>query len=147
MKKFFQDFKEFALKGNIMDMAVGVVIGAAFGKIVTALVENIISPLIGLLLGNVNLADKGVALGKAGADGAELVLKWGAFVQAIIDFLIIALCIFIVLRIIMNIKKKAEALTKKNKEEEEEAEPEETELDILKEIRDSLVKKEDEADK
>ncbi len=142
MKGFFKDFKEFALKGNIIDMAVGVIIGGAFGKIVTALVEKIISPLIGLLLGNVNLADKGVELRAAEGEAEALVLQWGAFVQAIIDFLIIALSIFLVLRIIMKAKKKAEALKKKEEEEEKEEEPAETELDILKEIRDSLVKKE-----
>ncbi len=155
MKKFFKDFKEFALKGNILDMAVGVIIGGAFGKIVTSLVSDIITPLISLLTGSSTFAGLKHVFkpevfhledGEKVIDQAEIALTYGQFLQNIIDFLLIALSIFIVLRIIMNVKKKAEALAKKNKEEEEAA-PEETELDILKEIRDSLVKKEDEADK
>lgn len=151
MKKFFKDFKEFALKGNILDMAVGVIIGGAFGKIVTSLVADIITPLISLLTGSTTFAglkhvfkpevfhmEDGVKV----VDQAEIALTYGQFLQNIIDFLLIALSIFVVLRIIMNIKKKAEEIKNKGKEEEEAA-PEETELDILKEIRDSLVKKDE----
>lgn len=153
MKKstFFADFKAFISKGNILDMAVGVVIGGAFGKIVTALVENIVTPLISILTGKVSLVDLKWVISEAilNEDGteqvAELALKYGAFIQSIIDFLIIALCIFIVLRVMTKAQKKMEELKNKGKEPEieEEKEPEETELSILKEIRDSLAKKDE----
>lgn len=147
MKKFFSDFKEFALKGNIMDMAVGVVIGAAFGKIVTSLVTDIITPLISLLTGSTTLAGLKHVFkpevfhfedGEKIIDQAEIALTYGNFIQTIIDFLIIALSIFIVLRLIMNAKAKLESL--KKKEEEEEAEEEETELSVLKDIKALLDK-------
>ncbi len=150
MKKFFSDFKEFAMKGNILDMAVGVIIGGAFGKIVTSFVNDIISPLIGLLTGAVSLDKLSVTLKEAVMEGEEvvkeaLVLNYGAFIQSIIDFLIIALSIFIVLRLIMNAQKKLEALKKKEEEEAEEEE-EETELSVLKEIKDMLSKDSDNAE-
>ena len=148
MKKFFSDFKEFAMKGNILDMAVGVIIGGAFGKIVTSFVNDIISPLIGLLTGAVALDKLSVTLKEAVMEGEEvvkeaLVLNYGAFIQSIIDFLIIALSIFIVLRLIMNAQKKLEELKKKEEEAEEE---EETELSVLKEIKDMLIKDADNAE-
>ena len=134
MKKFLSEFKEFAMKGNIIDMAVGVVIGAAFGKIVTALVENIISPLIGILVGDTSLAAKKAIVGSAE-------ITYGAFLQAIIDFIIIALCLFLVLKAIMAAKTKLEALKKKEEEPaaEEEA-PADTELSVLLEIKELLKK-------
>lgn len=143
MKKFIQEFKEFAFKGNIIDMAVGVVIGAAFGKIVTALVENIISPLIALATGSATLSAFAITLKEATLeDGSDAVLlNIGAFLQAIIDFLIIALTIFIVLKLIMKAKTKFEEMKKKEEEAPaEEAAPEETELSVLKEIKDLLTK-------
>lgn len=148
---FAKEFKEFITKGNVVDMAVGVVIGGAFGKIVTALVENIVTPLISILTGKVSLVDLKWVISEAilNEDGteqvAELALKYGAFIQSIIDFLIIALCIFIVLRVMTKAQKKMEELKNKGKEPEieEEKEPEETELSILKEIRDSLAKKDE----
>ncbi len=149
MKKFFSDFKAFALKGNIIDMAVGVVIGGAFGKIVSSLVADIITPLIGLLTGNISLSELKFVLAPAVLDEAgevltpELVLTYGVFLQAVIDFLIIALSIFIVLRVAMNTHKKFEALRKKEEETKEEVQEEakETELSVLLEIRDQLFKK------
>lgn len=149
MKKFFSDFKAFALKGNIIDMAVGVVIGGAFGKIVSSLVADIITPLIGLLTGNISLAELKLVLAPAVLNEAgevvtpELVLTYGVFLQTVIDFLIIAMSIFIVLRVAMNTHKKIESL-KKKEEEEKAAEPEEekeTELSVLLEIRDQLKNK------
>lgn len=145
MKKFFSDFKEFALKGNVVDMAVGVIVGAAFGKIVTSLVEDIITPLISLLTGKVMLGDLKWVISPAVKNAAgeivtpESALTYGNFIQSIIDFLIIAFSIFFVLRMIMKANEKLEALRKKDEEEKEE-EKEETELSILKEIRDSLKK-------
>ncbi len=151
MKKFFSDFKAFALKGNVVDMAVGVIIGGAFGKIVTSLVNDIITPLISFATGKVMLTElKWVISPEVKEAGevivAETALTYGNFIQTVIDFLIIALSIFVVLRIIMKASEKLEALRKKEEEEvaEEEKEAEETELSILKEIRDSLKKEEKE---
>ncbi|MBQ2943063.1 MAG: large-conductance mechanosensitive channel protein MscL [Clostridia bacterium] len=146
MKNFVNDFKAFIMRGNIVDMAVGVVVGGAFGKIVTSLVNDIITPLISLATGKVSLADlKAVlrpeVLDEAGEVAvAELAIKYGSFLQNIIDFLIIALSIFFVIRVMMNVQKKLEELKKKEEAAEEEApaEPAETELSVLKEIRDKL---------
>ena len=125
MKGFMAEFKEFINKGNVMDMAVGVIIAGAFGKIVTALVDNILMPIVGMLLGGVNFSKLAVTVGDAS-------IVYGAFIQAIIDFLIIALVIFIIVKNINKMKK----------EEPAEEEPEETPADIalLTEIRDLLKK-------
>lgn len=148
MKKFLNDFKAFALKGNIVDMAIGVVIGGAFGKIVTSLVNDIITPLIGLLTGNISLAELKIVLAPAVLDAAgevltpELALTYGAFLQTVIDFLIIALSIFMVMRIAMNAHKKIEDMRKKEEEAVEETVEEEkaTELSVLLEIKELLKK-------
>lgn len=128
------EFKEFAIKGNMIDMAVGIVIGGAFGKIVSSLVENVIMPPLGLLLGGVNFSDLGVVLKEGNAaEGIEpVVLGWGAFVQNCLDFFIIAMAIFMVVKAINKLKRKEEAV-------EEEAGPSE-EVQLLTEIRDSLNK-------
>ena len=150
MKKFFDDFKAFALKGNIVDMAIGVVIGGAFGKIVTSLVNDIITPLIGLMTGNISLAELKVILAPAVLDAVsgevvtpELAITYGAFLQTIIDFLIIALSIFCVMRVAMNAHKKLEDMKKKEEEApaEEEAAPADTELSVLLEIKELLSNK------
>ena len=134
-------------------MAVGVVIGGAFGKIVSSLVADIISPLISLATGKVTLTDLKWVINPAVTDAAgnitqaETALTYGNFLQSIIDFLIIAFSIFVVIRLMMKAQEKMESLTKKEKEEEKKEEApaeekeEETELAILKEIRD-LMKKE-----
>lgn len=148
MKKFFSDFKAFALKGNIVDMAVGVIIGGAFGKIVTSLVNDIITPLISILTGKVMITNLKWVISPAVLDESgkviheEVSLLYGNFLQSVIDFFIIALSIFIVIRIMMNAQKKMEALKKKKEEETEPQVPAETELEVLKEIRE-LMKKED----
>ena len=114
MKKFFEDFKAFAMKGNVVDMAVGVIIGGAFGKIVSSFVADIITPLLGILLGKVSFTDLKWVITPAVLDEAgnvveaELALTYGNFIQQVIDFLIIALSIFVVLRVIMAIKSKFE---------------------------------------
>ncbi len=87
----WKEFKEFALRGNVIDLAVGVIIGAAFGKIVTALVNDIIMPIIGLFMGGINLNNLAFTIGNA-------VIKWGDFLQAVIDFIIIALIVFLMVR-------------------------------------------------
>ena len=149
MKGFVSDFKAFIAKGNIIDMAVGVVIGGAFGKIISSLVADVITPLIGILTGNVSLTDLKWVISPAELNEAgeivknELALTYGNFIQAIIDFILIALSIFIVLRIIIKSKKKLEEKRKKDEpapEEPKEEEPKETELSVLCEIREMLKK-------
>ena len=129
----WKDFKEFAMRGNVMDLAVAVVIGAAFGKIVDSLVKNIIMPLVGILTGGIDLTNEW----KFGSGDAQVAL--GVFVQSIIDFLIIAFVIFIVLRVISKFnRKKEEAVV-------EQPTPKlDTKEELLNEIRD-LLKKENEA--
>ena len=124
----WKDFKEFAMRGNVMDLAIAVVIGAAFGKIVTSLVENIITPLIGVITGGVDFTDKW----KIGVGEAQIQL--GVFVQSIIDFVIIAFAIFMALRLINKLSRKKEVI-------EEVKEPEvDSKEELLKEIRDLLKK-------
>ena len=149
MKKFFADFKAFIMKGNIIDMAVGVVIGGAFGKIVTSLVNDIITPLVSILTGKVSLTELKWIINEAVLDEAgavvtpELALTYGNFLQNIIDFFIIAASIFVVLRVMVATQKKLESLRKKEEEEKKEEapeEPKETELSVLCEIREMLKK-------
>jgi large conductance mechanosensitive channel len=98
-----KEFKEFAMRGNVVDMAVGVVIGTAFGKIVSSLVGDLVMPLLGKVVGGVNFTDLAVSLG-AGPDGKEVLLKYGAFLQSAFDFLVIAAAIFLALRAINKLK-------------------------------------------
>jgi large conductance mechanosensitive channel len=99
----FKEFKEFAMKGNVLDMAVGVVIGAAFGKIVSSFVGDVITPALGKLLGGVDFKDMAVSLGMDPA-GKEILVKYGVFLQSIFDFIIIALVIFMAIRAINKLK-------------------------------------------
>ena len=138
MKKFLQEFKEFALKGNVIDMPVGVIIGAAFGKIVTSLVNDIIMPAVGMLTGGVNFSDHKWVIQQAVMNGAEVVtpevaVTWGAFIQTIIDFLIIALCIFVAIKFINKLKRQPEPAP-------EPAPAGPTQEELLAEIRDLLKK-------
>ncbi|MGL5742550.1 MAG: large-conductance mechanosensitive channel protein MscL [Legionella sp.] len=121
---FLHDFKKFAIKGNFIDLAVAVVLGAAFGKITSTFVSGIIMPLIGLLLGGINIATKSFTIGDA-------VVKWGEFLQAIIDFTIIAFSIFIAIKAISLLRRK----------EEKEESPLTREETLLTEIRDLLREK------
>ena len=119
------EFKKFALKGNVIDLAVGVVVGGAFGKIVTSLVNDIITPIIGLLLGGIDFSGLSFTYEKA-------VVKYGAFIQTIIDFLIIAFSIFLFIKLFNK-------LTFKKAEEKKEEAPEPTKEEVLlSEIRDLL---------
>lgn len=102
-----KEFKDFAMKGNVVDLAVGVIIGGAFGKIVTSLVNDIITPLLGLILGRVNVADLYKTI-PAFAGGKEIVIKYGIFLQNIIDFVIVAFSIFLFIKFINKFKKKEE---------------------------------------
>lgn len=124
MKKFISDFKAFALKGNVVDMAVGVIIGGAFGKIVTSLVNDIIMPLISILIGGLDVTEWKYVIEEAVVDKAgtvitaETAIRYGLFIQNIIDFFIVALCIFMMIKLIMGLHKKFE-----KKQEEEAAAP------------------------
>ena len=142
MKKFVKEFRDFIAKGNVIDMAVAVVIGGAFGKIVSSLVADIIMPLIGLICGGHDVSALKWVIKPAVLDEAgeilkpELAMTYGVFIQAIIDFILIALCIFIFLKILLAAK------TKFSKKEEEvvEEEPKETAEEILADIRELLKK-------
>ena len=128
-KKELGAFKKFISRGNVIDMAVGVIIGGAFGKIVTSLVNDIVMPLIGLALGKLDFASLSVKIG-------ESEIKYGNFIQTVVDFLIVALCIFIVIEIFEKFKKKEEA-----KPEETPAVVKSDEAFLLEEIRDLLKQK------
>lgn len=121
MKSFIQEFKGFAMRGNVVDLAVAVVIGAAFGKIVSSLVDNVITPIIGLILGGVDFTGYAIKLGDAS-------IMYGMFIQSIVDFVIVALVIFMVVKAMNNMKKKEATAP---------AEPSD-EVKLLREIRDSL---------
>ncbi|MCR5722162.1 MAG: large-conductance mechanosensitive channel protein MscL [Lachnospiraceae bacterium] len=129
--KAFKEFKEFISKGNVMDMAVGVIIGGAFGKIVTSLVNDVLMPLLGIITGGIDFTTLSVKVGEAE-------LMYGNFIQAIIDFLIIALCIFFITKAIA---KAGEKLKKKQAEEAAAAPAGPTSEELLTEIRDLLKNK------
>lgn len=142
MKGLWKDFKAFIYKGNVIDMAVGVIIGSAFGKIVTSLVNDILMPLLGLITGGVDFNSKELVLSPAEYDAAGEVikeaasLKYGSFIQDIIDFLIIALCIFLFTK---GMTKMAEKIKKPEEKPEEPKKP--TSEELLTEIRDLLKEK------
>ena len=143
MAKFIQEFKDFAMKGNVVDMAVGVIIGGAFGKIVTSVVSNILMPPIGVLLGNVDVTDLKITLKEAVMEGENVVseavtLNYGQFIQDIVDFIIIAFCIFLMIKGVTKLTTKKE----EPKAEEPAPAPEPSaEEKLLTEIRDLLAKK------
>lgn len=135
MKKFIQEFKSFAIKGNIIDLAIAVIIGGAFGKIVSSLVNDVIMPLITLITGASDFSSLSLIL-KAPTDGGEgIYLMYGSFLQNIIDFLIISLVIFLMLKFIMKIS------LLNNKEEKTVEKKGPTSEDLLIEIRDLLKEK------
>lgn len=135
MKKFFSEFKEFISRGNVMDMAVGIIMGSAFTAIVTSLVNDLIMPLVGFLCAGVNIANLSVTVGTAE-------LKYGAFLQAVINFLIIALVVFSMVKAMNAARSKAEKLAgiKKAEEEKVEEEKPDPQIVLLTEIRDLLQK-------
>lgn len=107
--KLIDEFKTFALKGNVVDMAVGIIIGGAFGKIVSSLVSDVIMPPIGLLVGGVNFADLSIVMKEAIGDAPAVTLNYGNFIQVVFDFLIVAFAIFMMIKAMNSLKKKEEA--------------------------------------
>ena len=105
----FKEFREFAMRGNVVDMAVGIVIGGAFGKIVSSFVNDVLMPPIGLLVGGVDFADLAITLQEASGDVAAVTVNYVSFIQTVIDFVIIAFAIFMVVKAMNNLKKKEEA--------------------------------------
>jgi len=120
--RFIDEFKQFAMRGNVIDLAVAVVMGASFGKIVSSMVDGIIMPLIGLMLGGIDLTDKILKIG-------DTPIKWGTFLQSIIDFTLIAFCIFLAIKAINKVQRKQPAEPALTREEK-----------LLTEIRDLLKK-------
>jgi large conductance mechanosensitive channel len=129
--KMLQEFRAFAVKGNMVDMAVGIIIGAAFGRIVQSLVRDVVMPPIGMAIGGVNFSELAVVLKEATEETAAVTIAYGAFIQTLIDFVIIALAVFVGVKVINSMKRK---------EEEAPAAPPKPsdELLVLREIRDSL---------
>ena len=125
-----KEFKEFAVKGNVVDMAVGIIIGAAFGKIVSSFVADVIMPPIGLMMGGVDFTNLAITLKEAVGDTPAVLLSYGKFIQSLVDFIIVAFAIFMAVKAINSMKKK---------EEEKPEEPPKQEL-LLEEIRDLLKK-------
>lgn len=160
MKKFFKEFKEFITRGSVLDMAVGVIVGSAFTAIVTALSNNILKPIINwiltLIFGQNSLSDIYTYLKKVEVDGVvdltqSIYIDWGAFINAIINFIIIAFVLFVIVKAINNFQRKMRELEEKVKKQDEQPAPEVTEpepepvdehIELLKEIRDLLKEKE-----
>lgn len=126
-----KEFKEFISKGNVVDLAVGVVIGGAFGKIVSSLVDNIIMPLVGMLIGGIDFSSLSLKIGNAK-------VLYGVFLQNVVDFLIVAFCLFAVVKFMNKLDKVKEKVKKQEKKKEEEKK--DANLEVLEEIRDLLKK-------
>ena len=131
IKKEADEFKKFISRGSVVDMAIGVIIGGAFGKIVSSLVNDIIMPLVGVVLGGLDFSSLSIKVGDAS-------IKYGSFIQSVVDFLIIALCIFTMLQILNSLKEKADKQLGHKKEEEKPKKDEQ--IVLLEEIRDLLKK-------
>jgi large conductance mechanosensitive channel len=131
---FIQEFKTFAMRGNVVDMAVGIIIGGAFGKIVSSVVADVIMPPIGVLLGGMDFTDLAITIKQASEGAAAVTLNYGKFIQSVVDFVIIAFAIFIMIKAMNAFKKK---------QEEAPAAPPapSAEVVLLTEIRDALIKK------
>jgi len=128
------EFKEFAIKGNVVDMAVGIIVGAAFGKVVSSFVKDIIMPPIGVMMGGVNFSDLAVTIQEAAGEVPAVAIKYGAFIQTIVDFIIVAMAIFIAVKVMNGMKKEEEEAPK------EDPAPSNEEV-LLTEIRDLLKNK------
>ncbi len=124
------EFKDFAMKGNVVDMAVGIIIGAAFGKIISSLVKDIIMPPIGVAMGGVDFSDLNIMIQEAAINVPAVSIKYGVFIQTVVDFLIVAMAIFMAVKVMNSLKKKEEAPKEAPKPSNEEV--------LLIEIRDLL---------
>ena len=148
MKKFFEEFKTFAMRGNVIDMAVGVVIGGAFGKITTSIVNDIIMPVIGVLTGGLNFGDWKIVLkeavtslneaGETVVEAAEVAITFGNTIAVILDFIIIAFAVFCMVRFLNNLHRKKEEPAPEPEPEPEPAPPAPTTEELLAESRDLL---------
>ena len=141
MIELLEEFKKFALKGNVMDMAIGVIIGGAFGKIVTSLVNDIVMPVMGLLTGRINVASLELGIRAATADSPGLAIRYGQFLQSSIDFLIVAWSIFLVVRLLNRNRERQKAQEVKAKVAA--PPPPSQEEVLLTEIRDLLKRQKD----
>ena len=130
----WKEFKQFAIKGNVMDLAVAVIIGAAFGKIITSIVNDVIMPMLGLIIGGIDFSGLKIVLTPAVGDTAEVAILYGTFIQTVVDFLLVALSVFFVVKLLSKFKKKEE-----EKPETPAAPPQDVVL--LTEIRDLLKEK------
>ena len=128
-----EEFKKFAMRGNVVDLAVGMVIGGAFGKIVTSFVKDVLMPPIGLMMGGVDFKDLALTIQEAAGDQAAVTIKYGVFIQTVVDFIIVAFAIFMVVKLMASMKKKEEAAPAAP------AAPPKNEV-LLAEIRDLLKK-------
>ncbi|MCF6251902.1 MAG: large-conductance mechanosensitive channel protein MscL [Methylococcaceae bacterium] len=128
------EFKDFAIKGNVVDMAVGIIVGAAFGKIVSSFVKDVIMPPLGVMMGGVNFSDLAVVIQEAAGEAPVVAIKYGLFIQTIVDFLIVALAIFMAVKVMNRLKKKEQEAPK------EDPKPSKEEV-LLTEIRDLLKNK------
>ena len=129
--KMLQEFRAFAFKGNMIDMAVGIIIGAAFGRVVQSLVKDIIMPPIGMAVGGVDFSELSIVLKEAAGESAAVTIGYGAFIQTLVDFLIVALAIFVAIKTINSMQRKQE-------EAPATPAPPSEELVVLREIRDTL---------
>ena len=128
------EFKDFAIKGNVVDMAVGIIVGAAFGKIVSSFVKDVIMPPLGVMMGGVNFSDLAVVIQEAAGEVPVVAIKYGLFIQTIVDFVIVALAIFMAVKVMNSLKKKEQEAPK------EDPKPSNEEV-LLTEIRDLLQNK------
>jgi len=129
--KMLQEFRAFAFKGNMIDMAVGIIIGAAFGRVVQSLVKDIIMPPIGVAVGGVDFSELSIVLKEAAGETAAVTIGYGAFIQTLVDFLIVAMAIFVAVKVINSMQRKQE-------EAPATPAPPSDELVVLREIRDEL---------
>lgn len=143
-KKFVDEFKTFVSRGNVMDLAVGLIIGSAFTAIVKSLVADIVMPIIGMVLGGVNFTTLKIVIRKAALDRPELALTYGNFIQAVIDFVLIAIVVFMIIRALNSFREKRELLLKKAEQEAAASPPAApvipADIVLLTEIRDLLKK-------
>jgi len=148
VKKFFEEFKTFAMRGNVVDMAVGVVIGGAFGKISTSIVNDIIMPVVSLLTGGIDFQNWKIVLKQAVANAegvidpaTEVAIKFGSTIAVIVDFIIVAFAVFCMIRFLNNLHRKEEEPAPEPEPEPEPAPPAPTSEELLAEIRDLLKEK------